>query len=154
MIDLRELYSELLQEHAKSPRNFGSLDNPSRQVKGYNPVCGDKIELFLNLDNDTIEDVRFNGSGCAICMASSSLMTEQIKGKTETEAKQIFDLFHDLLLGKVEFAQVLDSLGDLAALAGVRQFPIRVKCATLPWHTMKRAFETPAEDGEKPVSTE
>jgi len=149
MSDLRELYQEVILDHHKKPRNFRKLDDPCRHVEGYNPLCGDKVTVYLQVDDDRIKDLSFQGTGCAISVASASMMTESLKGKTVAEAETIFRRFHDLVAGnKPEPAE--EQLGKLAVFTGVREFPMRVKCATLAWHTFHAALA-----GEnKPVSTE
>ncbi len=147
MSDLRTLYQEVILDHSKRPRNFRLPADSNRQAEGFNPLCGDRITLYLKLDGDRITDLAFQGSGCAISTASASLLTETLRGKTTAEAEELFGKFHDLVTGK---AKGTDSLGKLAVFSGVSEFPIRVKCATLAWHTLKSALE----GGEKPVSTE
>lgn len=146
-MDLRDLYRDVIVDHNRSPRNFGRLEPPVQEAEGFNPLCGDKLHVYLRLDGDVISDVSFEGSGCAISVASASLMTEALKGKTEADALSFFERIHDMLTGAGD-ADVA-ALGKLAALAGVREFPTRVKCATLCWHTMKSAL---ADSGT--VSTE
>jgi nitrogen fixation protein NifU and related proteins len=146
--DLRELYQEVILDHNKHPRNYRTIEPADRQAEGFNPLCGDRVTVFLTLDSGRIADVAFQGSGCAISTASASMMTEQLKGKTPEEALLLFREFHDLVTGKMEEAP--PGLGKLAIFTGVREFPIRVKCASLAWHTVKAALE-----GERqPVSTE
>jgi nitrogen fixation NifU-like protein len=148
MSDLRELYQEVILDHHKKPRNYRQLED-ARQVEGYNPLCGDKVTVYVKLEGDIVRDVSFQGSGCAISTASASLMTESLKGKTRAEAEAIFQAFHDLLTGKPQSAGGA-ALGKLEVFSGVREFPVRVKCATLAWHTFHAAL-----DGEnKIVSTE
>lgn len=140
MFDLKDLYQEVIVDHNRSPRNFGQIEDADRTVEGYNPLCGDKLNLYVKFDGNRIDDVRFDGSGCAISIASASLMTEALKGKTREEAEQIFNDFHELLTAK-ETPANLDKLEKLAALAGVREYPTRIKCATLCWHTLHSALE-------------
>ena len=148
MFDIRELYQEVIVDHNRNPRNFGKLDNATKTLDGFNPLCGDKLTLYLKLNDEIIEDVHFDGSGCAISVASASLMTEMMKGKTLEEAEALFDRFHQLITSDEELDVV--GLGKLAALAGVREYPARVKCASLCWHTMHSLIE-----GENsPVTTE
>ena len=149
MFDVKDLYQEIIVDHNRSPRNFGPLPQAQRTLEGYNPLCGDRLKLYLNLDGDRITDIRFDGSGCAISVASASLMTEAMKGKSVTEAETLFEEFHDLVAGARAPADV-SRLGKLAALAGVREYPARVKCATLCWHTLKSALSGRHES----VSTE
>ena len=147
-MDLRELYQDLIVDHNRSPRNFGRLDAPDRQVQGFNPLCGDKLTVYLELRDDKIEDIRFEGSGCAISVASASLMTEALKGRTLAEARALFDRVHGLLTGSDE--PDIGSLGKIAVLSGVRQFPSRVKCASLCWHAANAALT----DSKQTVTTE
>jgi nitrogen fixation NifU-like protein len=150
MSDLRELYQELILDHTKRPRNFGRLETANCQADGYNPLCGDKVTVFLNVENDVVNDIRFQGSGCAISTASASMMTESLKGKTVADAKTLFARFHELLTGKSDQLPDIEALGKLAVFSGVKEFPIRVKCATLAWHTMNAALS----HQQQPVSTE
>ena len=147
MNDLDDLYQEVILDHSKRPRNFGPMEAASAKAEGFNPLCGDRLTLELKLSGDKVEDARFVGSGCAISMASASLMTEALKGKTREQAEELFENFHELLTQ--EGAEAED-LGKLAVFSGVREYPMRVKCATLAWHTLRAALEHP---GEK-VSTE
>jgi nitrogen fixation NifU-like protein len=135
--------------HNRNPRNFRVIENADRKVDGFNPLCGDRLTLFLSLDSDVITDASFQGSGCAISTASVSLMTEIIKGKTVAEAETLFTQFHEMTTGKEEQIQ-LEAVGKLAVLAGVREYPARVKCATLAWHTLDAALKNEAQA----VSTE
>lgn len=146
MTDLRELYQETIFDHYRRPRNYGRLADANRTAEGYNPLCGDKVTLYLKVDEGVISDAHFEGSGCAIATASASLMTESIKGKREDEALRLLESIH----GMVTTGAMSGDLGKLEVLAGVHEFPLRVKCATLAWHTMKAALENVAE----PVSTE
>lgn len=141
MNDLRELYQETIFDHYRRPRNFGRLDGANRMADGYNPLCGDKVTLYLQVVDGVIRDARFEGTGCAIATASASLMTESIKGRTEADALQLMDGFHSMVTG----GGAIRELGKLEVLAGVREFPQRVKCATLAWHTMKAALKNIAE---------
>ena len=140
MSDLRELYQEIILDHNKHPRNFGELEGADRHADGYNPLCGDRLAIYVNLDGDTITDVSFLGSGCAISKASASLMTDAIKGKTLAQARQLFERFHTLLTDESVAADPA-ALGKLAVFAGVRDYPTRVKCASLAWHTLRAAFD-------------
>ena len=151
MFDLQDLYQEVIIDHNRSPRNFGKLDDATQVAEGYNPLCGDKLTLYLKTEDDVIADVSFNGSGCAISVASASLMTDSLKGKTIKEAEQLFENFHDLTMQEENPGEEqMQSLGKLAALAGVKEYPARVKCATLCWHTLHSALQ-----GEKcPATTE
>ena len=149
MSDLRELYQEVILDHNKRPRNFRELDGADRHADGFNPLCGDKLAVYLNLDGDVIADVAFLGSGCAISKASASLMTDAVKGKTVADARRLFDEFHQMVTERdAEFDTGV--LGKLAVLSGVRDYPTRVKCASLAWHTLCAALD----DVHKPVSTE
>lgn len=147
--DLRDLYQEVIFDHNRNPRNFRVIEQADRTVEGFNPLCGDRLTLFLSLTDDVITDASFQGSGCAISTASVSLMTEIIKGKTVAEAEQLFTQFHEMTTGKDEQIQ-LEAVGKLAVLAGVREYPARVKCATLAWHTLDAALKNAGEA----VSTE
>ena len=147
--DLRDLYQEVIFDHNRNPRNFRIMENADRKVEGFNPLCGDRLTLFLRLNGEVIEDASFQGSGCAISTASVSLMTEIIKGKTQAEAEQLFETFHKMTTGKDEDIQ-LEAVGKLAVLAGVREYPARVKCATLAWHTLDAAIKNQQES----ISTE
>ena len=146
-IDLRELYQDVILDHSKHPRNFGPADGAYRHVKGNNPLCGDRVEVHLKITDGTIEDARFEGRGCAISLASASLMTELLKGRNEAEARALFVQFRELLTAKgpVDLARYAD-IERLAALSGVRDYPMRVKCATLAWHAMNAALEGKDEE--------
>ena len=135
---LRELYQQVILDHNKNPRNFKELPNATRRVEGYNPLCGDHYTIFVELDGDTIKDVSFTGNGCAISKSSASVMTSSVKGKRTGEAQQMFDTFHKLVTGETKPD---DGLGRLAAFSGVSEFPARVKCATLAWHTLHSALQ-------------
>ena len=150
MSDLRELYQEVILDHHKKPRNCRKIEEASCHVQGYNPLCGDKCTVYVKLDGDRIRDVSFEGSGCAISTASASMMTESLKGRTRDEAETLFRQFQDMVTGKSEEADAPETLGKLAVFAGVREFPARIKCATLAWHTLKAAIE----GSDEPVSTE
>jgi len=142
MFDLKDLYQEVIIDHNRSPRNFGKLENPTQVAEGYNPLCGDKLNLYLTTKDDLITDVSFDGSGCAISVASASLMTDSLKGKTTEEAEQLFERFHNLIMEEeTPDQEQIQSLGKLAALAGVKEYPARVKCATLCWHTLHSAIQ-------------
>jgi len=148
--ELRELYQDVIIEHSKRPRNFRRLGDAARKADGYNPLCGDTVTVYLTLDGDRVQDVSFQGHGCAISTASASVMTETLKGKTREEAERIFRTFHDLVTGRRGDDADPAALGKLAVFAGVNEFPARVKCATLCWHTARAAL-----DGrDEPVSTE
>ena len=151
MSDLRDLYQEVILDHNHSPRNFRKLENANRHSVGYNPLCGDKMDLYLNIEGDKIKEVGFLGSGCAISKASASLMTTVIKGKTKDEVDSLFNRFHQMVTGTENMTALLDELGSLAAFSGVSEFPARVKCASLAWHTLRAALHG---NDTKPVSTE
>lgn len=148
MSDLRELYQQVILDHNKNPRNFREIGG-ARKVEGYNPLCGDHYTVFLDLDGDKIRDVSFTGNGCAISKASASVMSATVKGKTTEEAHRLFDVFHRLVMGDQGGLSAND-LGRLAAFSGVSEFPARVKCATLPWHTLNTAMK----GDEQTVTTE
>lgn len=150
MSDLRELYQETILDHTRRPRNFGPLDGADHSADGYNPLCGDKMRVHVQLDGDKVADVRFEGSGCAISTASASLMTESVKGRRRDEAVTLFERFRDLVTGGDGAPADADELGKLAVMAGVRDYPVRVKCATLAWHTLAAALQ----GDEDPVTTE
>jgi nitrogen fixation NifU-like protein len=143
MSDLRDLYQEVILDHNKRPRNYGALADANRGADGHNPLCGDKLHVSVRLQDDTIADIRFEGSGCAISKASASLMTEVVKGRTVEEADALFTRFHALVTSEPGTLGE-DDLGKLAVLSGVSEFPMRVKCATLAWHTLKAALHEPA----------
>jgi nitrogen fixation protein NifU and related proteins len=147
MSDLSELYQEVILDHNKRPRNFRTLDTASHAAEGFNPLCGDRLHLYLRVEDGVITDVGFQGSGCAISKASASLMTDSIKGRPVDEARALFQRFHTMVTTPPEKA--VEDLGKLSVLAGVREFPVRVKCASLAWHTLKAAL-----DREAIVSTE
>ena len=150
MSDMRELYQEVILDHHKHPRNFGRLSNANRRAEGFNPLCGDRVTVYALVDGSDLKDLSFEGSGCAICMASASVMTDALMGKSVDEADRLFVQFHDLVTGESAQTPDLDALGKLAVFMGVREFPVRVKCATLPWHALRAALK----DAEKPVTTE
>lgn len=149
MADLREMYQEAILEHAKSPRNFRALQEPTGKAEGYNPLCGDRCTVYLIMKDDVIEDIGFQGSGCAISRASASMMTQSLKGKTIEEAETLFQSFHKMVTGQNGNGD-RSQLGKLEVFAGVSEFPARVKCATLAWHTLQAALH----DDRKPVTTE
>jgi nitrogen fixation NifU-like protein len=148
--ELRELYQEVILDHNKSPRNFRNMEDPTQDAEGYNPLCGDTIHIYLKVNDGIVTDVSFQGSGCAISKASASLMTSAVKGKTKDEAEKIFKNFLDLITGNLGKNPDKDKLGKLAVFAGVQEFPVRVKCASLAWHTMKAALD----EKENKVTTE
>jgi nitrogen fixation NifU-like protein len=149
MSELNDLYQEVILDHNRRPHNFRVIDHASAKQEGYNPLCGDRLTLFLTLDGEEITDAAFQGSGCAISKASASLMTDAVKGKTITEARALFDQFHDMITS--DPGTPTADLGKLSVFSGVRDYPTRVKCASLAWHTMKAAV---AHQGDAPVSTE
>jgi nitrogen fixation protein NifU and related proteins len=140
MSDLRELYQAVILDHHKKPRNFRKPAEADQSAEGYNPLCGDKVTVYLKVEDGVIRDIGFQGTGCAISTASASMMTERLKGKTLAEVKDLFQEFHDLVTG-VSPAPDEERLGKLAVFAGVREFPVRVKCATLAWHTLNAALQ-------------
>jgi nitrogen fixation NifU-like protein len=139
MADLSDLYQEVILDHNRRPRNFRVLEQPSHQAEGFNPMCGDRLNLFLAVDGDIIADVAFQGSGCAISKASASLMTDAVKGQTVGAAQSLFTRFQTMVTTPPDRA--VEDLGKLSVFAGVREFPVRVKCASLAWHTLKAALE-------------
>jgi len=149
--DLSELYQQVILDHHRRPRNYGDLPGADRAADGYNPLCGDRIRVELKLgEGGRIERAAFTGSGCAICTASASLMTESVRDRAPEEAERMFEAFHDLLVGKRSPEELEELLGKLVVFAGVREFPIRVKCATLAWHVFRAALD----GSDRPVSTE
>jgi len=150
MSDLRELYQQLILDHNKHPRNFRVIDPADRTAEGHNPLCGDKVQVYLQVDHDYITDIGFQGSGCAISKASASLMTDAIKGKTLSETEAIFQDFHMMLTAPSTNNADHDQMGKLAVFTGIRNYPARVKCATLAWHTLKAAMA----NTQTPVTTE
>jgi nitrogen fixation NifU-like protein len=148
MSELRELYQEVILEHSKKPRNYRALATANHKAEGYNPLCGDHFTVYLDLENGAIKDIGFQGSGCAISKASASMMTQSLKGKTAAEAEELFSKFHDVVTGHVVGNE--ENLGKLAVFAGVSEFPLRVKCATLAWHALRAALKGEQEA----VSTE
>ena len=148
MFDIKDLYQEIIVDHNRNPRNFGIIDNADKIIEGFNPLCGDKLKLYLKTEGQNIADISFDGSGCAISVASASLMTDAMKGKSIKDAELLFNSFHELITN--ENGADGKSLGKLAVLAGVKDFPARVKCATLCWHTLHSAITGDKET----VSTE
>lgn len=140
MLDMRELYQQVILDHNRSPRNFRQIEEADRVASGDNPLCGDNIKVFVKLEGDVIQDVSFSGSGCAISQASASLMTTAVVGKTTLEAEALFKNFHAMVMGEAGSEEGRKGLGKLAAFAGVREFPARVKCANLAWHTLHAAL--------------
>ena len=150
MSDLRELYQEVILDHNRRPRNFQKLDGANRTAEGYNPLCGDQISVYLQLEDDVIRNISFQGSGCAISKASASMMTASVKGRTKTEAQVLFEKFHKMVTGGLNTKVDQHELGKLAVFSGVCEFPVRVKCASLAWHTLHAALEGKGET----ISTE
>jgi nitrogen fixation NifU-like protein len=152
MTDLRDLYQEVILDHSKKPRNFRELPEANRRADGHNPLCGDRATVYVRVDGDRVSDVAFKGSGCSISTASASMMTESVKGKSRAEVERLFTRFHDLVTASPDKADQVAApeLGKLAVFSGVCEFPVRVKCASLPWHTLKAALDGAAA----PVSTE
>lgn len=140
MSDLRELYQQLIVDHSKHPRNCRAIDGADLSAEGYNPLCGDHVTVYVKLDNGRVKDIAFQGNGCAISTASASLLTEVLKGKTRGEAEKLFESFHDLVTGHAPEKKDAPELGKLRVFAGVSEFPVRVKCATLVWHTLRAAL--------------
>lgn len=150
MADLRELYQQVLLDHSKRPRNFHDMPQATCRAEGFNALCGDRVTVFCKIHGNAIADVSFTGSGCAICTSSSSMMTQSLKGKNLKQARALFDKFHRLVTGQDDPEEAIENLDKLAVFSGVRQYPVRVKCATLPWHTMLAALD----QREETVSTE
>ena len=148
--ELRDLYQQVILDHNKSPKNFRAIENPTTKAEGFNPLCGDHIDVFLIVEDGIIKDISFKGEGCAISKASASLMTSLLKGKSIEEAEKLFEKFHDLVTGKLGENPNFDELGKLAVFAGIQEFPARVKCASLAWHTMHNALH----DKNEKVTTE
>jgi nitrogen fixation NifU-like protein len=151
-MELNELYRDVILDHNRRPRNFGGLEPADASVEGFNPMCGDRLTLRLKLDDDKISDIRFEGQGCAISTASASLMTEAVKGRTRADALRLFDRVHQLLTD--DAAPPAEELGKLAALSGVREYPARVKCASLCWHTLSAALRSTDAQALPAVTTE
>ncbi len=149
MSELSDLYQEVILEHNKNPRNFREIEGADRTANGNNPLCGDALRVYVKLDGDTVTDVAFKGSGCAISKASASIMTQTVKGKSKEEAETLFDQFHRMVTGALDIESDANDLGKLKIFAGVLEFPARVKCASLSWHTLHAALL-----GEEVVSTE
>ncbi|MEP7076371.1 MAG: Fe-S cluster assembly sulfur transfer protein SufU [Acidobacteriota bacterium] len=149
MSEINDLYQEVILEHNKNPRNFREIADADQYADGKNPLCGDALRVYVSFDGDTVDDIAFKGSGCAISKASASMMTQAVKGKSRPEAERIFDEFHRMVLGELDEDSEENHLGKLKIFAGVREFPARVKCASLSWHTLNAALH-----GEEVVSTE
>jgi nitrogen fixation NifU-like protein len=150
MSDLRDLYQEVILEHSKAPRNFRELKSSDRKAEGFNPLCGDRFTVYLQMEGDSIQEITFQGAGCAISKASASMMTQSLKGKTKSEADELFHRFHNVVTGQPPIHGDNPELGKLTVFSGVSKFPARVKCATLAWHTLQAALEGTQES----VSTE
>ena len=148
MAELRDLYQELILEHSKSPRNYREPATVNGKAEGYNPLCGDRFTVFLDVEGDRIRDIGFQGAGCAISKASASMMTQSVKGKTRAEAAKLFGQFHGLVSGRGANEGDLAELGKLTVFSGISEFPARVKCATLAWHTLQSAL-----DGQQEVTS-
>ena len=140
MSELSELYQQVILDHNKKPRNFRKLETANHTAEGYNPLCGDQLTIYMNLEDDRVTDVGFEGSGCAISKASASMMTQAVKGKSKEQAETLFQQFHSMVTGEFDEENEENTLGNLKIFAGVREFPVRVKCATLPWHTLHAAL--------------
>src|SRR4029450_11833681 len=149
MSELSELYQQVILDHNKKPRNFRKPENTNHSAEGSTPLCGDKLTVYLDLESDLVKEVGFEGSGCAISKASASMMTQAVKGKSKEQAENLFQEFHSMFTGEPNEEPEENSLGNLKIFAGVREFPVRVKCATLPWHTLHAALNKEAQ-----VSTE
>lgn len=149
MSELSELYQQVILDHNKKPRNFRKPENANHSAEGYNPLCGDHLTVYLDLENGLVKDVGFQGSGCAISKAAASMMTQAVKGKSKEQAENLFNEFHQMVTGELNEEIEENRLGNLKIFAGVREFPVRVKCATLPWHTLQAALNK-----EDKVSTE
>ena len=150
MGDLDELYQEAILDHHRTPRNNGELIEANHKGEGFNPLCGDRVNIYIILENDVIENIKFEGEGCAISVASASMMTESVKGKTKDEAEALFNDFHAMLMQETDSDQLSDGLGKLVVFKGIWEFPVRVKCASLPWHTFNAALN----DSSNSISTE
>ncbi len=144
MTELSELYQQVILDHNKKPRNFRKIESASHRAEGHNPLCGDQLIVYLDLENDAVKDISFEGSGCAISKAAASMMTQAVKGKTRPEVLRLFDEFHGMVTGGLDEENTPNHLGNLKIFAGVREFPVRVKCATLSWHTMNAALNRQA----------
>ena len=141
MSELSELYQQVILDHNKKPRNFRKLEAANRTAEGYNPLCGDQLTVYMQMEDGVVKDISFEGSGCAISKASASMMTQSVKGKTKEEAEALFDEFHRMVMGELDEEATPNHLGRLTIFAGVRDYPARVKCASLPWHTMHAALK-------------
>jgi nitrogen fixation NifU-like protein len=144
MSELSELYQQVILDHNKKPRNFRKLESANHSAEGFNPLCGDQLTVYLNLEDGTVKEISFEGSGCAISKAAASMMTQAVKGKSKQEAEQLFTEFHQMVTGEIDEETTTNGLGNLKIFSGVREFPVRVKCASLPWHTMHAALNNQA----------
>ena len=145
MSDLQELYQSIILDHNRRPKNYGALDGATSRAEGRNPLCGDEVTVELKVENDAIDEVRFTASGCAVSRAAASIMTQAVKGKSRGEVERLFEQFHDLVTGKLKPSVTeARAMGEMAAFSGVSRFPVRVKCASMPWHTLQKALR----DGE------
>ncbi len=149
MSELSELYQQVILDHNKKPRNFRKLESANHKAEGYNPLCGDHLTVYLSLEGGAVKDISFEGSGCAISKAAASMMTQAVKGKTKPDVEKLFDEFHGMVTGELDEESAPNHLGNLKIFAGVREFPVRVKCATLSWHAMHAAL-----NNQELVSTE
>ena len=144
MSELSELYQQVILDHNKKPRNFRKLESANHSAEGFNPLCGDQLTVYLNLEEGAVKEISFEGSGCAISKAAASMMTQAVKGKSKQEAEQLFTEFHQMVTGELDEETTTNGLGNLKIFSGVREFPVRVKCASLPWHTMHAALNNQA----------
>lgn len=149
MSELSELYQQVILDHNKKPRNFRKLEQANHSAEGYNPLCGDHLTIYVDLEDDSLKEIAFEGSGCAISKAAASMMTQAVKGKSRAQAEELFNEFHSMVTGELDEETEENNLGNLRIFAGVREFPVRVKCATLPWHTLHAAL-----NNEQHASTE
>jgi nitrogen fixation protein NifU and related proteins len=149
MSELSELYQQVILDHNKKPRNFRKLEQANHSAEGYNPLCGDHLTVYVDLEGDSLKEIAFEGSGCAISKAAASMMTQAVKGKSKAQAEELFNEFHSMVTGELDEETEENNLGNLRIFAGVREFPVRVKCATLPWHTLHAAL-----NDKQQVSTE
>ena len=149
MSAINELYQQVILDHNKKPRNFRKLETANHSAEGFNPLCGDQLTVYLNLEDDAVKEISFEGSGCAISKAAASMMTQALKGKSKQEAEQLFSEFHGMVTGELDEETTANGLGNLKIFSGVREFPVRVKCASLPWHTMHAAL-----NNQEAISTE
>ena len=149
MSELSELYQQVILDHNKKPRNFRKLETANHSAEGFNPLCGDHLTIYIDLEDNSVKEIAFEGSGCAISKAAASMMTQAVKGKSREQAEELFSEFHSMVTGELDEETEENKLGNLKIFAGVRDFPVRVKCATLPWHTLQAAL-----NNEQQVSTE